>query len=93
VKKLLPRLRDPDFTCVILVTLPEATPIHEAMQLERDLVRAGIEPSAWVVNQCLTTLPVTDPILQARQEQEVPFIKELLRHASRLVLEVWREIT
>ncbi len=35
VQHLLPRLRDPSFTSVVLVTLPEATPIHEAMQLER----------------------------------------------------------
>jgi arsenite-transporting ATPase len=30
VEKLLPRLRDPDFTRVLIVTLPEATPVHEA---------------------------------------------------------------
>lgn len=36
VQQLLPRLRDPLFTMELLVTLPEATPIHEAMQLERD---------------------------------------------------------
>ena len=91
VQKLLPRLRDPSFTHVVLVTLPEATPIHEAMQLERDLARAGIKPTAWVVNQCLTMLRVTEPILQARQAHEAPFLKELARHTSRLVLEVWRE--
>jgi len=90
VQKLLPRLRDPDFTHVILVTLPEATPIHEAMQLERDLARAGIRPEAWVVNQCLTTLSVTDPILRARQALEGSHMNELLQHTSQLVLEVWR---
>src|SRR5690606_20072081 len=47
VTRLLPRLRDREFTHVLLVTLPEATPIHEAMQLERDLARADIEPFAW----------------------------------------------
>ena len=56
VQRLLPRLRDPQFTTVLLVTLPEATPIHEAMQLERDLARANITPFAWVVNQSLTPL-------------------------------------
>lgn len=40
VRQLLPRLRDPAFTHVLLITLAEATPIHEAMQLERDLARA-----------------------------------------------------
>lgn len=50
---------------VLLVTLPEATPIHEAMELERDLARAEITPFAWVVNQSLTALEVTDPVLRA----------------------------
>jgi arsenite-transporting ATPase len=67
VQRLLPRLRDRDFTHVLLVTLPEATPIHEAMQLERDLARADIKPFAWVVNQSLTPLQVTDPVLRSRQ--------------------------
>ncbi|HMA92028.1 MAG TPA: arsenical pump-driving ATPase [Polyangiaceae bacterium] len=93
VQKLLPRLRDPNFTQVLIVTLPEATPIHEAMQLERDLARAGIAPTAWVVNQCLTTLPVTDPILRLRQAREAPFMNELSRHCPQLVLEVWRHDT
>jgi hypothetical protein len=48
VQQLLPRLRDPEFTRVLLVTLPEATPVHEAAQLQEDLVRAGIRPFAWV---------------------------------------------
>ncbi len=91
VRQLLPRLRDPSFTHVILVTLPEATPIHEALQLERDLARAEITPFAWVVNQCLTSLPLTDPVLRARQAHEAPFLKELSDHAARTVLEVWRE--
>ena len=30
VRELLPRLRDPAFTKVLIVTLPEATPVHEA---------------------------------------------------------------
>ena len=70
MQRLLPRLRDPQFTMVLLVTLPEATPIHEAMQLERDLARADITPFAWVVNQSLTPLDVTDPVLRARRSHE-----------------------
>ena len=41
VRQLLPRLRDPDFTKVVLVALPEATPVNEAEQLAGDLERAG----------------------------------------------------
>lgn len=87
VRQLLPRLRDPFFTRILLVTLPEATPIHEAMQLERDLARAGIQPYAWVVNQSLTPLMVTDTVLRARQTNEAKHVNELLNHASRVVLE------
>ena len=46
-----PRLREASFTHIFLVTIPEVTPIHEAMQLERDLARADIRPFAWVVNR------------------------------------------
>jgi arsenite-transporting ATPase len=89
VQRLLPRLRDPEFTHVLLVTLPEATPIHEAMQLERDLARADIRPFAWIVNQSLTPLHVTDPVLRSRQGHEATHLKELVGHAARLVLEPW----
>ena len=91
VQRLLPRLRDPDFTRVLLVTLPEATPIHEAMQLERDLARANIVPFAWVVNQSLTPLDVTDPVLRARRAHEAAHLKELIGHSARLVLEPWSD--
>jgi arsenite/tail-anchored protein-transporting ATPase len=90
VQKLLPRLRDSRFTHVLLVTLAEATPIHEAMQLERDLGRAGITPMAWVVNQTLTPIEVRDPVLVARQGLEAVHLQELALHTARMVLEPWR---
>jgi arsenite-transporting ATPase len=89
VQQLLPRLRDPSFTHVLLVTLPEATPIHEAMQLERDLARADIKPFAWVVNQSLTPLEVTDPVLRSRRLHEATHIQELVDHSARIALEPW----
>jgi arsenite-transporting ATPase len=89
VQRLLPRLRDPQFTAVLLVTLPEATPIHEAMQLERDLARADITPFAWVVNQSLTPLNVIDPVLRARRNHEAAHLRELATHGKRTVLEPW----
>jgi arsenite-transporting ATPase len=60
VRRLLPRLRDPDYTRVLIVTLPEATPVHEAAGLQQELVRASIRPFAWVINQSLT--PCTSAI-------------------------------
>ncbi|MEO6603379.1 MAG: arsenical pump-driving ATPase [Polyangiaceae bacterium] len=89
VQQLLPRLRDPSYTHVLLVTLPEATPIHEAMQLERDLARADIKAFAWVVNQSLTPLEVTDPVLRSRQAHEATHLRELVDHSSHIVLEPW----
>jgi arsenite-transporting ATPase len=89
VRRLLPRLRDSSFTHVLLVTLPEATPIHEAMQLERDLARADITPFAWVVNQSLTPLDVKDPVLRARRAHEAVHLRELAIHAKRTAIEPW----
>lgn len=86
VRNLLPRLREPSFTRMILVTLPEATPLHEAMHLEQDLARAGIHPFAWVVNQCLTPVPITDPLLRARRLLEGRYLNELADHAARVAL-------
>ncbi|MCC6524723.1 MAG: arsenical pump-driving ATPase [Polyangiaceae bacterium] len=90
VQRLLPRLRDRSYTHVLIVTLPEATPIHEAMQLERDLARAHIAPYAWIVNQSLTPLAVTDPVLRSRRAHEATHLRELVGHAERIVLEPWR---
>lgn len=91
VEKLLPRLRDPDFTRVLVVTLPEATPVHEAARLQQDLRRAEIEPFAWVINQSLAPLTVTDPILLRRQHHELPFINEVRSTlAARVALVPWQ---
>jgi len=89
VQSLLPRLRDAAFTSVLLVTLPEATPIHEAMQLEEDLIRAQIKPLAWVVNQSLVPLTIKDPLLASRRLLEVAYLREITDHAARVVLEAW----
>lgn len=62
---LLPRLRDLEFTRILLVALAEATPVHEAAALQEDLRRASIEPYAWIVNQSLLPLEVRDPLLAA----------------------------
>ncbi len=90
VRKLLPRLRDPEFTRVILVTLPEATPVHEAARLQDDLARAGITPFAWVINQSFAGNGFHDPILIERGMRELPFIDEVRDKLSpRLALIAW----
>ena len=91
VTELLPRLRDSKFTRVLIVTLPEATPVHEAAQLQQDLRRAQIEPYAWVINQCLVPLVVKDDVLQSRQRHEWKWIREVEeQRATRTVLIGWQ---
>ncbi len=64
----LMRLQDPSLTYVILVTLPEVTPVSQAAALQEDLRRAKIEAWAWVINKSIAA--TTDPLLQARVEGE-----------------------
>ena len=66
----LMRLQDPRHTKILLVTLPEITPISEAAALQADLRRARIEPYAWIVNRSLAATGTTDPILGARGRHE-----------------------
>jgi arsenite-transporting ATPase len=82
VRELLPRLRDPIFTKVILVTLPEATPVHEAAQLQKDLRRAGINPFGWIINQSFAATHPSDPALRLRARNEAAYIDEVTGHLS-----------
>ena len=70
VQKLLPKLRDARFTEVIIVTLPEATPVFEAERLREDLKRAVINNTWWVVNQSLLKVQTSDPLIKARAHAE-----------------------
>jgi arsenite-transporting ATPase len=89
VRRLLPRLRDPAFTKVVLVTLPEATPVHEAAALQRDLQRAGISPCAWVINQSLLPLGVSDCVLVRRRANEARFHDEVRALAPCVAVVPW----
>lgn len=66
----LMRLQDANYTRIILVTLPEVTPVSQAAALQDDLRRARIEPYAWVVNKSLLASETRDPLLKARLEGE-----------------------
>ncbi len=91
VQSLLPRMRDPHHTRVLVLTLPELTPITEALLLEKDLLRAGITPYGWIINQCLTSLKISDPLLLAKQQEEIPYIERLLRtHDNRVFISPWK---
>jgi len=77
VRQLLPRLRDKKYTHVLIVTLPEATPVHEAERLQNDLARAGIDTFAWVINQSLLASGSHDALLCQRGTYEIPFIRHV----------------
>ncbi|MFN4165016.1 MAG: arsenical pump-driving ATPase [Ferrovibrio sp.] len=67
----LMRLQDADYSRIILVTLPETTPVSEAAALQEDLRRAGIEPYGWVINRSLLGSGTQDPLLRARLKGEL----------------------
>lgn len=88
VANLLPRLRDPQQTEVVIVTLPEATPVFEADRLQADLRRAGIHNKWWVVNSCLSLTCTVNPFLQAKAQGEIAWIervKELSGNQAALI--------
>ncbi len=66
----LMRLQDGEFTRIILVALPEVTPVSQAAALQEDLRRAGIEPYAWVLNKSVLAAGTRDPLLAARLDGE-----------------------
>jgi arsenite-transporting ATPase len=90
VRHLLPRLRDPAFTKIFLVTLPEATPVHEALSLQSDLRRAGIGAAGWIINQSLTPLSLSEPVLAQRQAREHRYIEEVVRQGAPTFLIPWQ---
>jgi arsenite-transporting ATPase len=79
----LMRLQNPEYSKIILVTLPETTPVSEAAALQDDLRRAKIEPFAWVINRSLAGTGTTDPMLRARIRGEAEQIKRVRRDFAR----------
>ncbi|MGJ9457339.1 arsenical pump-driving ATPase [Oceanobacillus sp. CF4.6] len=77
VKELLPRLRNPEETGVVIVTLAEETPVFESTRLQEDLKRAQIVPKWWVINRSLYATGTNDPILKARSSSEKQWIKKI----------------
>lgn len=83
------RLQDPKQTKMVIVTLPETTPVLEAEALQADLRRAGIEPWAWVINSSLAAASPRDPLLVARAVQEQTHIERVQRSVERLAIVPW----
>ncbi|WP_313072127.1 arsenical pump-driving ATPase [Lacrimispora sp.] len=81
VRKLLPRLRSAE-TEVIIVALPEATPVYEALRLEEDLKRAHIATKWWLVNSSLYHTKTTNALLAAKASNEIPWINKIAEHTN-----------
>ncbi|WP_411167710.1 arsenical pump-driving ATPase [Clostridium sp. MB05] len=77
VKKLLPKLRNEKDTEVIIVTLAETTPVYEAMRLQKDLNRAGINSKWWVINSSLYATNTSNYILKAKASNEIKWINKV----------------
>ena len=77
----LMRLQDPEQTRVVIVTLPDTTPVLEAEGLVADLRRASIEPWAWVINSSLAAAQPSSPLLAQRATAELPHIERVCRQA------------
>lgn len=81
------KLQDPKQTKVLVVTLAETTPVLEALNLQNDLRRAGIEPWAWVINNSVAASRPESPLLLQRAHHEVSQIEQVsTRHANRYAL-------
>ncbi len=79
-------LQDAEFAKIILVSLPETTPMREAASLQDDLGRSGIRPYAWVINQCLSAVPnLRDPLLRQRAANEGAVIDQIEQSLSQRV--------
>ncbi len=78
-------LQDADLSKVLLISLPETTPMREAAALQDDLKRAGIKPYAWVINQSLSMHEqFTDPLLKQRASAELAVIEQIKhKHTKR----------
>lgn len=82
VKNLLPKLRNADETEVLIITLAETTPVYEAMRLESDLRRAGINNKWWVINASLYATKTTNKTLRAKASNEIEWINKVNKHSD-----------
>lgn len=81
VKRLLPRLKSSE-TEAIVVTLPEATPVYEALRLEEDLKRADITVNWWVINQSFSKADISNALLKTKASSEVEWINKVEQHTG-----------
>jgi arsenite-transporting ATPase len=77
-------LQDPEYSKLLIVALPETTPVSEAAKLQDDLRRSNIEPYAWISNQSMSATDISDPLLKQRAAEELPILAEIRsKHAKK----------
>ncbi len=88
--ELLPRIKDSKYTKILLVTLPEATPTHEAKDLQEDLNRAGIKPYAWIINRSFALTNSSNNLLCQKALNEIKYINEVKENlSSKTLIKPW----
>lgn len=91
IQKLLPRLQNPDDTEVLMVTLPETTPVYESMRLDEDLDRANIAHTWWLVNQSMYAADTHNDVLKARSFNELEWIDKVAELSNgKFAVEEWQ---
>ena len=73
------QLQDPKQTKVLLVSLAETTPVLEAANLQADLLRAGIQPWAWIINNSVAAAQPRSALLRQRARNELREIEAVAR--------------
>lgn len=76
-KELLPRLKNPNDTEVIIVTLAETTPFYEAQRLSDDLKRAGLAVKWWVINASYSMTDTKSKFLKSKAANESQWIQKV----------------
>ncbi|MEG0619259.1 MAG: arsenical pump-driving ATPase [Bacilli bacterium] len=90
ITKLLPRLQNHEETEVIMVTLPETTPVYESMRLDKDLDRADIAHNWWIVNQSMLATHTTNRLLKTRAMNEVEWINKVAELSNnKFIVKQW----
>ena len=88
--ELLPLIKDEKYTKILLVTLPEATPTHEAKDLQEDLKRAGIKPYSWVINRSFALTNSSNNLLCQKSLNEIEYINEIKNSlSSKTLIKPW----
>lgn len=91
IQKLLPRLQNEEETEVLMVTLPEMTPVYETMRLDEDLDRAKIAHTWWLVNQSMFAADTQNKVLKARSFNELEWIEKVSELSKgKFAVEEWQ---